>query len=1042
MKGKANNGDGGKKERSKDGAEMISISPQFEDVMEGSVYFKVDPTCCFPLAKIRTLSQSGVARLMAHFRGSTTAGVSFGLGGIVLGTDTPIVVEINGTLRSHLKDYFRGEGFSDSDANARIRSRETWYGIIDGRHCHAAVLRLMEESPESWEGFKWSVTLLKGGKCINAYRQLARMQNARHEENFHVETTIFDKLHGLKEEANRLTREANGKRPTAVEIAKEFGGAMKGKDSTIKQAAGTANRLPESVIHSIGTIVNTEHPDVCLSLPHLNKTGKRCAEDMMEVVDCRIFRKFLSLTSIKSCTPFMNAKGDNAERAQVCAIHRAKDICMATEYKSVSHKVLGEQFRMACDAIVEEAKFLELLDGDAWPSEMDTSRFNLLHTTRFDNDITENRGNDRDALAPLLRSYRRLFPQIASMKEAKHRASLIEITEKTTDKTDAIGAPGEGIGILKDGIPPPLESEPLENPANDEPPPAPKSSEERDTIPESTGSDPKADGETVVEGNNNEGGKDSVDANLMEDVVATGGGEVSKTTDNNVKSTETTSILNIQGESFNVSERQQMKDTDGTDTAFRDEAENRLSRLGIKTHQMMWQTYDQDIWKDDCPKVDAIITDPPCGLPSNASGTGNGYTDYVDDKEMKEFAEFCRRVLKTAGYVFLFASIQDYMRWYSALESCKFKMMKYPYLMVKDPSKIQRRSSADFAQNNAEMAIVARRPGTHPQGFDPDFSAPFHLIPCNVPRHFAAVHSVPVPSKKLTPATSKSPVRVEEKNVEFITEIIDTYAPADGLILDAYAGTLTTAIACLKAKRRCIAIEMDAACFTEAKGRLQHMSMGPDFHCGGSTESETLTTTITNLQEGMDVASETVPLDRSTDTCALVQEESGDGRTMIDDKAMLTENVDEGIDTNISKQSALSLDPKQPETIVRKRSKRPHSSNPVRKSARQAHNPVIHLEKGAGVELLQMEVVVATGVLQTPAVGPGQFARKLHGNELRLCERKGEFLIVVTKMKVEKDHEGDGYPYTCPGQEGTPTTLGDVFEAGVYSWDANAMRMK
>lgn len=129
------------------------------------------------------------------------------------------------------------------------------------------------------------VTILEGGKSVHTYRQLARIQNSRHAEDFHVESTLFDMLKGLKDEARRLTREANRKKPTAVEIERIFGGEMRSKDSTMRQATSTASRLPDSVIEEIGKVMNREHPDMCLSLSSIDKTGNRNAAEMKEVVD-------------------------------------------------------------------------------------------------------------------------------------------------------------------------------------------------------------------------------------------------------------------------------------------------------------------------------------------------------------------------------------------------------------------------------------------------------------------------------------------------------------------------------------------------------------------------------------------------------------------------------------------------------------------------------------------------------------------------------------------------------------------------------------
>lgn len=139
----------------------------------------------------------------------------------------------------------------------------------------------------------------------------------------------------------------------------------------MKQAAATAASLSDSLISTIGSIMNSEHPDVCLSVLSINETGSNRATEIMELVDCRIFKLSLSLTSIKSCTSFMNAKGDDGEKPQICSIYRAKDISQSSEYRAVPYKRLSEQFSLAYDAINEEKKFINFLDGADWPSEME-----------------------------------------------------------------------------------------------------------------------------------------------------------------------------------------------------------------------------------------------------------------------------------------------------------------------------------------------------------------------------------------------------------------------------------------------------------------------------------------------------------------------------------------------------------------------------------------------------------------------------------------------------------------------------------------------
>lgn len=99
-----------------------------------------------------------------------------------------------------------------------------------------------------------------------------------------------------------------------------------------------------------------------------------------------------------------------------------------------------------------------------------------------------------------------------------------------------------------------------------------------------------------------------------------------------------------------------------------------------------------------------------------------------------------------------------------------------------------------------------------------------------------------------------------------------------------------------------------------------------------------------------------------------------------------------------------------------------------------------HLSKGAKVELFVNGGVVGTAFLHVPRDGICSFERKLHGTGLDTVERKKEYLIVITGIVVSQGKGDVTYPYTCPGQEGTPTSLKDTFAAGVYAWDAKTLR--
>lgn len=57
--------------------------------------------------------------------------------------------------------------------------------------------------------------------------------------------------------------------------------------------------------------------------------------------------------------------------------------------------------------------------------------------------------------------------------------------------------------------------------------------------------------------------------------------------------------------------------------------------------------------------------------------------------------------------------------------------------------------------------------------------------------------------------------------MDLVTEMVDIYTPQDGILLDSYAGNLSTAIACMNNDRLCISIEKDDRCFLEVLERLR-----------------------------------------------------------------------------------------------------------------------------------------------------------------------------------------------------------------------------
>ncbi len=543
---------------------QCTIIPEFTDVMTGAVYQFVDPLACVPITKIRGLSESGVKRLMAVLDVRLSQLNDVMSIGVSLGTDTPILVKLTGTLMEFVEKHFRDEGLTKNEISLKIKGRKEWFGIIDGRHVHSAIITLIN-TYERWKSFRWFVTVLKGGNSMERYKQLARWQNERKKPVFHVESTFFDKISNIRAEYERL--KLLHRSVTGVDVARAFCGSTSLLDKqlrTLTQTATTVMRLPRSVIATIGRVTNADHPDICLSSPLLNKKKAKTVEEVMHSTDCRVYREFINITSLKSSKMFMNAKGTDGERAQALTILRAKVVCYEKGFKSVQHDAISRQFQLATDAIEEETKFLRFLFPESWPVEMEQMKTNLLETTLFDDELESNRGN-ATLLPCLSAAYRRHYPLVAPVKEAKMKRNLIDL-EKKEEKPEKDKACGEKRKqeILDENH---SSSDSISNLKNDN----------KNTISVKTTVAPSE--ATYI----SEKPTEMLDEGL------------------NIPNDSATPVLNDSNTFL-----------DDTLIEQRSIDQNAcITRFGISFYNMRWQTYLKEIWNESNGRYDLVLTEPP-----------------------------------------------------------------------------------------------------------------------------------------------------------------------------------------------------------------------------------------------------------------------------------------------------------------------------------------------------------------------------------------------------------------------------------------------
>lgn len=163
---------------------------------------------------------------------------------------------------------------------------------------HQEIRELMGQESNTWETFKWTVCIRKRGFQLDHLRQLARVQNWKHEDDAWIATTLYETFVGLIEEFHSLHKQHPIRKPTAAAVSYDYEGVKHSIRRTMYQTAVTGLRLHAYDVYEIGNIMNEEHADMSASQLLDGRPGRADHTQATRYVDCRKFRNFINLTSL------------------------------------------------------------------------------------------------------------------------------------------------------------------------------------------------------------------------------------------------------------------------------------------------------------------------------------------------------------------------------------------------------------------------------------------------------------------------------------------------------------------------------------------------------------------------------------------------------------------------------------------------------------------------------------------------------------------------------------------------------------------------
>lgn len=199
----------------------------------------------------------------------------------------------------------------------------------------------------------------------------------------------------------------------------------------------------------------------------------------------------------------------------------------------------------------------------------------------------------------------------------------------------------------------------------------------------------------------------------------------------------------------------------------------------------------------------------------------SGTVPFMEESYVMRFAQFSRRVLVPGGYLFIFLYWSRLPEWQRVLQSNQMDTCAGPFRMCLDTDEVQINNSKQ-CQDPLFVALVAKKPGKHPEGFTMDITAPYlHITRCQFARKFGIIDKVPLPLPRLMMKPSRKQVRPTEKSSKLFLELLQTFCPALGKVSDPFGGAMTSAMACMMTRRPCTVLESDEQCVKYAVPRLQ-----------------------------------------------------------------------------------------------------------------------------------------------------------------------------------------------------------------------------
>jgi DNA modification methylase len=244
--------------------------------------------------------------------------------------------------------------------------------------------------------------------------------------------------------------------------------------------------------------------------------------------------------------------------------------------------------------------------------------------------------------------------------------------------------------------------------------------------------------------------------------------------------------------------------------------------------------------------VDLVLTDPPYNT-RRELGQDNTAHDLLTKQNIIDMTDECDKVLARGGQVIIFCSFMQFPEWVTAFKGITEDVdveqeqnqgevnttSEVVFSVEQTPLKFtrargfynchpKRRNVTHVSMTEIAVHAWKRGPSHADIISRVDYSSPA-FVPTSLPGWTDTINNIPRLAKQeavFYPQTSTAGkgkpkmVRPEQKSIAWIKTLVNKYCPRGGIVFDPFAGTLSTAKACisLAQHRKCICGDIDNDC--------------------------------------------------------------------------------------------------------------------------------------------------------------------------------------------------------------------------------------